>query len=352
MTVSSVGAHRVGWMMSGVSTLWSEGFPSLATLTALFSIALPFVYLSLLIGVLASLHFGWQDRTPWVGKAFRWAKYLRPWMMLEVFLIGGFVAYSRIEALATVQVGIGGWSLIAATLMLLLALTQLDERTVWEALPGRTPESRGPHEAGAVAHSIACTDCDLIVPQTLQNKPCPRCGAMIHRRKPMSVQRTAALLIAGYLLYIPANLLPVLVIVRFGHEEHNTIMSGVFELLDADLWPLAVIVFVASIVLPLLKLGGLTWMLIAIRLGSGRMLNARTRFYRVIDVVGRWSNIDVFMASVLVAILQFGVLTSVFVDNGLVAFAAVVAVTMIATITFDTRIMWDVAGRNRGRTTC
>jgi paraquat-inducible protein A len=154
-----------------------------------------------------------------------------------------------------------------------------------------------------------------------------------------------ALLIAGYLLYIPANLLPVLTLVQFGSEERSTIMSGVFELIRNNLWPLALIVFIASIVLPLMKLFGLTWMLVSIQTGSARFLHARTRLFRMIDVIGRWSNIDVFMGSVLVALLQFGALTTIRAGNGLVAFAAVVVITMIATEAFDPRLMWDAARR-------
>jgi paraquat-inducible protein A len=105
-------------------------------------------------------------------------------------------------------------------------------------------------------------------------------------------------------------------------------------------------VFAASIVLPLLKLCGLTWMLIATRARSAAMLLPRTRFYRMIDIVGRWSNIDVFMVSILVAILQFGALTSVHAGDGLIAFAAVVLITMIATESFDSRLMWDATQGN------
>jgi paraquat-inducible protein A len=143
-------------------------------------------------------------------------------------------------------------------------------------------------------------------------------------------------------LYIPANTLPVLTTVRLGREEHNTILSGVVELIQNDLWPLAIIVFAASIVLPLIKLFGLTWMLVATRRRSSRFLVGRTRLYRSIDSVGRWSNIDIFSVSVLVALLQFGTLTAVHAGTGMVAFAAVVIVTMLATTTFDSRLMWDV----------
>lgn len=331
MAVSSYGAQRETVLTSSVTGMWHDGFPSLGLLVGAFSLALPVVFLALLVWVLGSLRFGMSAA---VGSAFRWVKHLRPWVMIEVYLVGCFVAYSRIKVISSVDVRTGGWCLIAAALMLLVALTQLDERTVWEMLrPQDDPTAGG--------HIVGCRICDLIVAADTADRHCPRCHAALNARKPHSLQLTAALVAAGYLLYIPANLLPVLTTVRFGREEHNTILSGVLELIRNGLWPLAVIVFVASIVLPLVKLFGLTWMLYAIRRQSGRFLVGRTRLYRVIDTVGRWSNIDVFAVSVLVALLQFGELTAVHAGEGLVAFAAVVIITMLATMVFDARLMWD-----------
>ncbi|MGH8137033.1 MAG: paraquat-inducible protein A [Steroidobacteraceae bacterium] len=335
LSVSTFGAQRDTLLPSSAKALWHDGFPSLGLLVGVFSSALPVIFLALLVWVLASLHFG---RSRAVGAAFRWVKHLRPWVMIEVYLVGCFVAYSRIKVISSVDVGTGGWCLLAAALVLLVALTQLDERTVWEMLRRQDAPAAG-------GKTIGCTVCDLIVPANQAERRCPRCHARLSLRKPQSIQRTAALVVAGYLLYIPANTLPVLTIVRFGREEHNTILSGVLELIRNDLWPLAVIVFVASIVLPLIKLFGLTWMLLAIRSQSARFLVGRTRLYRVIDTVGRWSNIDVFAVSVLVAILQFGELTAVHAGNGLVAFAAVVIITMLATMVFDARLMWDIPGK-------
>jgi paraquat-inducible protein A len=345
MLVSTYGAAREAWLPSSASALWRDGFASLGLLVAVFSIALPFIYLGLLIWVLGNLHFGGRS---FVGPVFRWTKHLRPWVMIEVYLVGCFVSYSRIKAVATVTVGVGGWSLVAAGLILLVALTQLDERTVWEMLrPGSVARNDLQGTAPAHGKTVSCTICDLIVGEAASGQHCPRCGATLHLRKAASTQRTLAFVLAGYLLYIPANTLTVLTTVQFGREEHNTILSGVFELIRNDLWPLAIIVFTASIVLPLVKLFGLTWMLAATRLGSQRLLVARTRLYRSIDAVGRWSNIDIFSVSVLVAILQFGSLTTVHAGGGLVAFAAVVIITMLATMVFDPRLMWDACARSR-----
>jgi paraquat-inducible protein A len=338
-TVASLGAQRQTWLETGVSALWNGGFPSLATLVGLFSVALPYVYLGLLTWVLGSLRFGLGGP---LGTLFRWVKYVRPWMMIEVYLVGCFVAYSRIKVVASIEIGAGGWCLLAASLAFLLALTQLDERTVWAALSVEDAGKRG-------TQTIACTVCDLIVAGTEEGRTCPRCAAKLHVRKPDAIKRTAALVIAGFLLYVPANVLPVLTTVRLGRAEENTILSGVLELIQNHLWPLAIIVFVASIILPLLKLCGLTWMLLATYRRSGRLLVGRTRFYRMIDLVGRWSNIDVFTVSVLIAALRFGALTEVHAGDGLVAFAAVVVITMVATSVFDTRLMWDACGSEPGR---
>jgi paraquat-inducible protein A len=333
MTVSSLGAARQSWLHTCVSALWDQGFFSLGALVAAFTVALPCAYLLMLIWGLVALRFNFGGP---LGSLFRWVQHLRPWMMIEVYLVGCFVAYSRIKVVATIEIGVGGWCLLAASLLFLLTLTQLDERTVWEALPVDAAIGKG-------SESIACTVCDLIVTGASDGDHCPRCAATLHVRKPDAIRRTTALVITGFLLYVPANVIPVLTTVRLGRSDENTILSGVLELVHNDLWPLAIIVFSASIILPLLKLCGLSWMLIATHLRSRRLLVGRTRFYRMIDLVGRWSNIDVFAVSVLIAALRFGALTEVHAGTGLVAFAAVVIITMVATSVFDTRLMWDVA---------
>ena len=334
MTVSSLGAQRASWLHTCVTALWDQGFASLAAVVAAFSVVVPSVYLVSLVWVLAALRFHLLGNR--LGRLFRWVQLLRPWMMIEVYLVGCFVAYSRIKVVSTIEIDTGGWCLLGAALLFLLALTQMDERTVWEALPVAKDTADG-------RDTIACTVCDLIVTDTGEGRQCPRCSATLYYRKPYAIGRTVALVITGFLLYVPANFIPVLTTVRLGRADENTIMSGVIELVQNDLWPLAIIVFSASIILPLLKLCGLTWMLLATRLRSQRLLVERTRFYRVIDLVGRWSNIDVFAVSLLIAALRFGALTEVHAGSGLVAFAAVVIVTMVATNAFDTRLMWDAA---------
>jgi paraquat-inducible protein A len=333
MTLTSFGIARHDLLPTGVRALWDDGFGSLAAVVFLFSIAIPFAYLSLVIWVLAGLRAG---ATGSLGRIFRYAGWLRPWLMLEVFLVGCCVAYTRLEQVGNVMIGTGGWCLIAACVAWLLLALTLDARSVWEALPPKCTLSPG-------QDSIGCLTCELLVEAQREGTPCPRCGARLYARKPDSIQRTTSLVIAGYLLYLPANLLPVLSIERFGRQELNTILGGVRELIENSLWPLAIVVFTASIVVPLMKLFGLTLMLILTRMRSERWLVFRTRLYRLIDRIGRWSNIDLFMISLLVAMVQFGALTTVRPEAGAIAFASVVVVTMIASRCFDARLMWDAA---------
>ena len=334
MQLSSFGLQRRDWLPTGVEALWNDGYPTLSIAVCLFSIAIPFVYLGLMVCVLAGIRLAVEAP---LGRLFRWTAALRPWVMIEVYLVGCCVAYTRLESVGTVRVGAGGWCLLAATLTAVLATLKLDEQSVWDALPPRNSLT-SPREP------ISCETCELLIDAAAEHGGCPRCGARIRRRKPDAIGRTVALVIAGFLLYVPANLLPVLSIERFGRDDPSTIISGVRELITNGLWPLAIIVFTASVVVPLVKLFGLTLMLVMTRLRSRRWLVGRTMTYRFIDRIGRWSNIDVFMISILAALLQFGTLTNLRPQPGAIAFAAVVVITMLASRCFDARVMWDAPG--------
>jgi paraquat-inducible protein A len=333
MSVDSFGMQRRNWLPTGVEALWSDGFGALAAVVFVFSIAVPFLYLGLLIWVLGGMRV---RPSRYLGRLFRWCTELRPWAMTEVYLVGCCVAYTRLQDIGNVHVDTGGWCLMGATLAVLLTGLSVDERVVWNALPYQPESPVG-------SNSISCDACDLLIDARRGNEPCPRCGARLHERKPDTLARTCALVVAGFLLYLPANVLPVLSIERFGHQQPNTILGGVRELISSGLWPLAIIVFAASIVVPLLKLCGLSLMLLMTHCRSRRWLVGRTLLYRFIDFIGRWSSIDLFMISILVALVQFGALTRVRPESGAVAFAAVVIVTMFASRCFDPRAMWDAA---------
>jgi len=274
---------------------------------------------------------------------FRWVEWLSPWSMVEVFLLGVFVAYTRLIAIAHVDVGGAVFALGALMLATAAADSVLDHEAVWEGL-----ERRGVVAGRAAGHGggrlTGCDSCGLVSRATLA---CPRCGANVRPRKPDSVNRTWALLAAAAALYLPANILPVLTLIRLGRGTSATILGGVDELAAAGMWPLAALVFFASITVPVLKLVGLSTLLISTHRAARSRLRERTLIYRIVESVGRWSMIDVFMISILTALVRMGTLASVYPGVGAVAFCGVVILTMLASQSFDPRLMWDAAGENR-----
>jgi paraquat-inducible protein A len=163
----------------------------------------------------------------------------------------------------------------------------------------------------------------------------------VHARRPNSVSRTWALLIAATIMYIPANYYPVLTVVQLGAGQPSTILGGVQELVKSQMYPLAALVFFASIAVPMLKLIGLSGMLILVQTRRTPWLRDQTRLYHAVRFIGRWSMIDIFMESLLGALVKFGTVVTIEPGVGALAFCAVVILTMSAAEIFDPRLMWD-----------
>lgn len=187
---------------------------------------------------------------------------------------------------------------------------------------------------------IGCHVCRSV--NTESEVECRRCGAVLHSRSPDSINRCWALTITATLLLIPSNLLPMMTIKSFGRGEPDTIMSGIISLFQADLIPIGIIVFLASILVPILKIIGLYILLISIHSGATQGLRSRTRLFRIIEFFGKWSMLDVFVVSLLVALVDIGDIATVIPGTGTVAFCAMVILTMLAAHSFDTRLIWDI----------
>ncbi|HEY2676636.1 MAG TPA: paraquat-inducible protein A [Steroidobacteraceae bacterium] len=198
------------------------------------------------------------------------------------------------------------------------------------------------HPTGRSLGLLLCQQCRATVRANLVDYPrCPRCYAHLHERKPHSLAITAALLACAAVLYVPANLLPVMYTRTIFDEEKDTIMSGVLVLLHSGSWPIAVLVFVASIVVPLLKILALSVLLFSAWRRSPLRRAQRSELFRMIEFIGRWSMLDVYAISLLVALVQIRTLAFVAVGWGALCFAAVVVLTLVAARTFDERLLWD-----------
>jgi len=202
---------------------------------------------------------------------------------------------------------------------------------------------RGRWLTTADAGLLACHACDLVSrpAKGAAHVHCPRCGAPLHVRKQSSVVRTWALLIAAMIMYIPANALPVMNTDTVFGLERDTILSGVVYLWTSGSWPLAALVFFASIMVPLLKMLALTVLLVSVQRRSTWDPPQRARLYRLVEFVGRWSMLDIYVVTLMAALVQIGSLASIRPGFGAVAFGTVVVLTMFSALSFDPRLIWD-----------
>ena len=182
----------------------------------------------------------------------------------------------------------------------------------------------------------------------LHEARCPRCEAPLHSRKPDSIARSWALLIAAMILYVPANLLPMMKTSSLFGSQSDTIMSGVVYFWTSGSWYLALIIFFASIMVPLLKMIALMVLLVSVQRRSRWQREQRARLYRLVEFVGRWSMLDIYVVAVIVALVQLKALATIQPGPGAIAFGAVVVLTMFAALTFDPRLIWDTHEKNNG----
>ena len=190
---------------------------------------------------------------------------------------------------------------------------------------------------------LICTECHELNRQEAGaiSQTCTRCGALVHARRPNSLARTWALLITAAILYIPANVLPIMTVSTLGQGSPDTIMSGVITLMQHGMLPIAAVVFIASILVPTFKLVGIALLLYSVQRHQPLSARQRIVMYRFIEFIGRWSMLDIFVIAILVAVVNFGRIASVEANLGAVAFASVVILTMLAAVTFDPRLIWD-----------
>ena len=344
MTVSTSGIVHGAGILSGPVELVRRGMTSLAVVVVFVTIIAPLAKLIGTVYVLLRIREANPPRH--LRRIFVWVERLSTWSMVEVFVLGVFVAYVKLGDLVKIELGAGVYALLALTVVIVWADAALDREAIWDAFDsGRARSmSRRALVMGRVPPgALGCETCTLVVAPDDKDGPCPRCGSALHARKPASIARTWALVIAAAVAYVPANLYPVLTVMQLGVGQPSTILGGVRELVHSRMYPLAALVFFASIAVPMLKMVGLTAMLISVQTGHTRWLRDRTRLYYIIRWIGRWSMIDIFMEALLGALVQFGGVVTIEPGIGAVAFCAVVILTIFAAETFDPRLMWDAA---------
>lgn len=340
-------------LLGSIQVMWHEKMQAVAVVVFLFTMLLPAVELGALLYVTLALRAG--RRPPGFDHLLRAVGAARRWGMTEVLMIGILITIVKMTSLAQVLLQPGLFAFGVLTLMLAIVVS-FDPKHLWnigEHLPGPDgprPSQRAFHykPLAAGAQLVACHSCGLVatLPRGARHRRCERCGAALHRRRPDSVGRTWAFLLAATILYIPAMLLPVMYTDSLFGKEDDTIISGVMLFWNSGSQALAVIIFVASIVVPVLKLAALSLLALTAQTRSRWRPQQRTVLYRIVEFVGRWSMLDIFVITLTVALVRFQTLAVITAGPGALAFCAVVVLTMLASLQFDPRLIWDATDSN------
>ncbi|MBF0107619.1 MAG: paraquat-inducible protein A [Magnetococcales bacterium] len=322
-------------LLEGALELGQHGLWDVVVLVVLTSVLFPLLHFSALLYVLLPLSFG--HCVPGAALWFRAAELFSPWGMIGVYMLGVMVAVVKLADLATVTPGIATYALGGLVFCSTAAGHALDGADVWRRIGVMTL-----HESRCKAGLIRCHACGLVT-RAPEKHPCPRCRAPLHRRKPRSLQRTWTLTLAAAILYVPANLYPIMTVTRLGQGEPNTILSGVIALIEEDMWPLAMIVFMASVVVPLGKIMILIYLLVSVQRGHDGRFKERMILYRLMETFGHWSMVDIFLVTILASLVKMGTLATIEPEIGVSFFGAVVILTLFAARAFDPRLIWDRA---------
>jgi paraquat-inducible protein A len=256
--------------------------------------------------------------------------------MADVFLLGLLVAYERLSTTIHTTLGIGAYCFIGAAITTLFTRATLDTVAVWERI-------RPSDDGGSLEGVVTCSACEMVMRHPEPGCRCPRCNARINQRIPGAIPASIALSLAGMLLYIPANLYAIARIPIGLKPTSYTILGGVIELVNAHLIGLAVLVFTASFAIPFFKLIGLAWCVASVLRRSTFALSTKTKTYRIVEEIGRWSMVDPFVVACFVPVTQYNASFTSSAEPAATFFTVVVVLTMLAAHVFDPRLMWDAA---------
>ena len=349
LSVDAGGQQNTVRLWTAVSQLAADGGLGIAVGVAFFLLVAPLIFVIGNLYVLLPLLAG--RSAPGSARVARFVTTMEEWAMVEVFFVGALVSLLKLGALAKLGFGAGFWALLVFVPCIAAARSILARHELWARLAAAartsSPSADVAHSdlPSAAARGLACCHaCGLVTPSSAHH--CPRCHAALHLRKTDSVARTFALTAASLLLYFPANFLPIMEVGGIQGTESNTILGGVVTFWHHGSYLVAAIIFTASVLIPVAKLIALFWLCHVTRARRKRPpTNADaltvTKVYRLTELVGRWSMVDVFVVAVLVATVQLGGLMQIRPGGAALAFAGVVVLTMLAALSYDPRLVWD-----------
>ncbi|WP_340611066.1 membrane integrity-associated transporter subunit PqiA [Xenorhabdus bharatensis] len=322
-------------------TMFSEDYSSLAVFFLIFVQLVPAFCMLSIILLCQNIKMALRLKIELARILFQ----MKTWCMAEIFLAGVLVSFVKLMAYGDIAVGLSFLPYCLFCLFQIRAFQCLDRYWIWNDIKS-APKIRIPLQTGKpglIQGVRLCQCCTAILPA--QKHRCPRCHSKGHARRHYSLQWTMALLITSAILYIPANMLPIMVTQSLGSDINSTILEGIILLWSTGSYPVALVIFIASIMVPLLKMLAICWLCWDAK-RHGRYNSETMHFiYEIVEFVGRWSMIDVFVIAVLSALVRMGQFMSIYPAMGAILFASVVILTMFASMTFDPRLTWDKANK-------
>lgn len=335
LTFSAQGQDRTVTLVESITVLANENFISLSIIIFSVIIVIPALYL--LSAIYIYLSFKLKKLLPYTVTQLKLIGHLQHWSMAEIFLIGILVSFVKIASLAEVSLGLSFWSYVIFIVFMMATILHIDQYQAW-----RWVIELSPKKSQKTGDETKLESCDICLSLSAASASrCAVCGSKLHHRIDNSLQKTWAFLITSIILYIPANLLPVMHTIYLGEETANTILGGVLVLWQHGSYPIAIIIFIASVLVPVIKIVILSWLCYSIQTRSLRSFKQKTRLYRFTELIGRWSMVDVFVVAILVALIKLGNIMSIYPGWGAVAFAAMVVASVLAAMSFDPRLIWD-----------
>ncbi|MTC59136.1 membrane integrity lipid transport subunit YebS [Providencia rustigianii] len=323
-------------VLEGIRLISQQGDPFTASIVAFCAIAAPLLLpISILYLVLAR-YLGMNMRPVLLVM-----KHLKEWVMLDVYLVGLGIAAIKMQDYATVDIGHGLIAFTTMTILSLLILIHINLDELWRRLYPMKEQANAPH-------ALVCTACHFTGPPNKKGK-CQRCHRPLHYREPLSLQKTWAALIAAMVLLFPANLLPISIFYLNGQRMEDTIYSGVVSLIDSGNWPIAMIVFIASILVPFVKIIIMILLLFSIQLNSHTDPVLRMKLLKFVSWIGRWSMLDLFVIALMMTLVNRDLLMSFTMGPAALYFGTAVILTILAVEWLDSRLIWDSYGKSKAK---
>jgi paraquat-inducible protein A len=350
MTMKSFGFSDSANIIDSIINFYRNSYYFVSFMVLISAVIFPLVHLTSIFIISAHLYL---KRYPsYLARLFRTHLHLEEWAMVEVYLLGIMVTIIKMNDSTEINYNKGIFCFAGLVLLNLAIATVIDHDFFWQAIEHKG-EMRQPeastlhlHQGNAAVNAarqglILCHICHKLSPTALEGKKCPRCGETLHTRKPSSISRTLALVLTSAIFLAPANLLPIMQVDFLGIPDRSTIIDGIIYFFQHDSYFIGLIIFTASVLVPIFKIVGLLILLLSTRPCDLDLLRQKARMFRFITFIGRWSMLDIFVIALLSVLVNFGFFTSVYVAPAATYFCIVVASTMFAVITFDPRIIWD-----------